>query len=138
MLSRSPSSIEEVSTYAASLARALERNDPAHFLSKASKAVRSGRIFVDWIRNARGATAICPFSTRARPGAPVAVPLAWSELKAGLKPDGFSLEQARARAARRVDPWKGHDTARGRLPAPPASRVTPRAAARPRPAPARG
>jgi bifunctional non-homologous end joining protein LigD len=131
-------SIEEVAAYAAGLARGLERDDPAHFVSKASKAARSGRIFVDWIRNARGATAICPFSTRARPGAPVAVPLAWSELKAGLKPDGFSLEQARARATRRTDPWKGHDTARGRLPAPPASRVTPRAAARRRPAPSRG
>jgi len=47
----------------------------------------------------------------------VAVPLAWSELKAGLKPDGFPLAEARRRLARRRDPWSGYARVRGRLPA---------------------
>jgi bifunctional non-homologous end joining protein LigD len=130
--------IDEVAAYASGLARALEAESPERFIATASKAARGGRIFVDWLRNARGATAICPWSPRARPGAPVAVPLAWSELKAGLQPDGFGLDAARTRAARRSDPWKGYAAAAGRLPAPPASRVSPRARARPRPAPSRG
>src|SRR5262249_33336490 len=129
--------IEEVSAYAAGLARALEAEAPEQYVAQASKAKRGGRIFVDWLRNARGATAIAPFSTRARKGAPVAVPLAWSELKAGLRPDGFGLDAARARAARR-DPGAGDARRAGRLPPPPATRVSPRAPARPRRAPSRG
>jgi bifunctional non-homologous end joining protein LigD len=128
-------SLEQVSAYAEGLARALQAEDPARFIATASKAARGGKIFVDWIRNARGATAICPFSTRARPGAPVAVPLAWSELKAGLRPDGFGLYEARSRALRRRDPWAGYAKTRGRLPGPP---LNPRARARPRRAPSRG
>jgi bifunctional non-homologous end joining protein LigD len=108
--------IEQVSDFAESLARALEAEQPRHFIAKASKAARRGRIFVDWVRNARGATAIAPYSTRARPGAPVAVPLAWEELKAGLKPDGFSIAQVLRRITRR-DPWAGYTRAHGRLPA---------------------
>jgi bifunctional non-homologous end joining protein LigD len=108
--------VAEVSGFAEALARALEREQPARFVAKASKAARRGRIFVDWVRNARGATAIAPYSPRARPGAPVAVPLAWEELKAGLRPDGFSLADVRRRVARR-DPWAGYARVRGKLPA---------------------
>ncbi|HEX5009162.1 MAG TPA: non-homologous end-joining DNA ligase, partial [Planctomycetota bacterium] len=108
--------IAEVSAFAEAMARSLERDEPRRFIAKASKAARQGRIFVDWVRNARGATAIAPYSPRARPGAPVAVPLAWEELKAGLKPNGFGFAQVLRRVARR-DPWAGYERVRGKLPA---------------------
>ena len=108
--------IEQVSGFAEEMARTLEREHPEQFIASASKARRKGRIFIDWVRNARGATAIAPYSTRARPGAPVAMPLAWEELKPGLQPDGFHVEDVLRRLARRV-PWAGYARVRGKLPA---------------------
>ena len=108
--------IEQVSGFAEEMARTLEREHPEQFIASASKARRKGRIFIDWVRNARGATAIAPYSTRARPGAPVAMPLAWEELRPGLQPDGFHVEDVLRRLARRV-PWAGYARVRGKLPA---------------------
>lgn len=54
--------------------------DPLRYVATASKKLRKGRIFIDWPRNGRGATSITSFSVRARPGAPVAMPLRWEEL----------------------------------------------------------
>jgi bifunctional non-homologous end joining protein LigD len=62
-------------------ARALEQADPARFVANMSKARRKGRIFVDYLRNGRGSTAIMPYAARARAGAPVAVPVSWTELR---------------------------------------------------------
>jgi bifunctional non-homologous end joining protein LigD len=61
-------------------AEALSLAEPERFVATMSKAKRKGKIFIDWLRNQRGATAILPYSARARPGAPVAVPIAWGEL----------------------------------------------------------
>lgn len=66
--------------FAKLVAGMMEARAPSRFVAKAAKAKRKGRIFVDWLRNTRGATAIMPWSARARPGAPVAVPLTWPEL----------------------------------------------------------
>ena len=63
------------------IARALEGDDPARFVANMAKAKRKGRIFVDYLRNGRGSTAIMPFSARARAGAPVSVPVSWTELR---------------------------------------------------------
>ena len=63
-----------------------------------SKEKRQGRIFIDWLRNERGATAIAPFSLRARPGAPVAVPVGWDELAHIRKADRFTLDSALERS----------------------------------------
>jgi bifunctional non-homologous end joining protein LigD len=71
---------EEAKTFARSLAEQMERDNPSRFVSTAKKSQRNNRIFVDYLRNSREATAVAPYSTRARDGAPVAVPLAWSEL----------------------------------------------------------
>ena len=62
-------------------AMALEQSEPERFVANMSKAKRVGRIFVDYLRNQRGATAILPYAARARPHAPVAAPVSWEELK---------------------------------------------------------
>lgn len=66
--------------FARRFAEALSLSKPDRFTANMSKAKRAGKIFIDWLRNQRGATAVVPFSARARSGAPVAVPIAWDEL----------------------------------------------------------
>src|SRR3546814_6759008 len=61
-------------------ATALSEAEPERFTATMSKARRKGRIFVDWLRNQRGSTAIMPYAVRARPDAPVAAPVTWDEL----------------------------------------------------------
>jgi len=69
-----------VKDFAQRFALALSENEPDRFVGTMSKAKRKGRIFIDWLRNQRGATAVLPYSARAREGAPVAAPIAWDEL----------------------------------------------------------
>jgi bifunctional non-homologous end joining protein LigD len=76
-----------------------------------SKARRKGRIFVDWVRNIVEATAIASYSVRARPGAPVAFPLAWDELRTLREPPHESLREARLRL-RVPDPWAPFEASR--------------------------
>jgi bifunctional non-homologous end joining protein LigD len=71
----------EVKSFAARFAQALAAAEPERFTAALSKAKRKGRIFIDYLRNQRGATAVLPYVVRARPGAPVAAPVSWSELK---------------------------------------------------------
>ena len=71
----------EVKSFAERFSRALAQAEPDRFTATMSKAHRKGRIFIDWLRNQRGATAIMPYSARARPNAPVAVPVSWQELR---------------------------------------------------------
>jgi bifunctional non-homologous end joining protein LigD len=76
-----------------------------------SKTKRKGRIFIDYLRNGRGNTAIAAFSTRAREGAPVATPVAWSELGPDLLPNRFTVENFVARLDNlKRDPWAGFFT----------------------------
>lgn len=94
----------DVKAFARALARGLEADEPERFLSQASKEKRKGRIFIDWLRNERGATAIAPYSTRAKKGAPLAMPVSWDEL-AGLEAaDIFHVEDMEARM-NAPDPW---------------------------------
>jgi bifunctional non-homologous end joining protein LigD len=76
-------------------------------LAQASKAERRGRIFIDWLRNGRGATAVCSYSLRNRPGAPVATPLSWEELPRVRAPDQFRYDNIRKRlSSLGRDPWQ--------------------------------
>ena len=70
-----------VKDFADRFARALGEAEPTRFVATMSKAKRKGRIFIDWLRNQRGATAVMPYVARARAGAPVAAPVSWTELR---------------------------------------------------------
>jgi bifunctional non-homologous end joining protein LigD len=80
--------------------------DSERYVVQMAKAKRTGKIFIDFFRNDRGATAVAPYSTRARPGAPVAVPLTWSEVTPALVPAHFTVETVPRRlAGLKADPW---------------------------------
>jgi bifunctional non-homologous end joining protein LigD len=114
-IQRGPS-FDEVKAFARSVADRLAKEHPREFVAQMSKARREGRIFVDYLRNARGATAICPYSTRARPGCPVATPLRWEEVTAKLDPAKFDLDTVPKRMKRaKRDPWEGYGKVRQRL-----------------------
>ncbi len=70
----------QVKSFAERFSRAIAEAEPERFTANIRKAQRKGRIFLDWLRNQRGATAVLPYSARAREGAPVAAPIAWEEL----------------------------------------------------------
>ena len=100
---------EEVKSFAKMVADHLVTTIPQRFTSNMSKRVRKGKIFIDYLRNARGATAIAAYSTRAKPGAPVSVPIAWDELSKELPSDYFTVMNVPARLKRlRNDPWEAY------------------------------
>jgi bifunctional non-homologous end joining protein LigD len=84
------------------------QDEPRLLTTNMAKSKRHGRIFLDYLRNGRGATAIASYSVRARPGAPVAVPLRWDELSPALRSDYYSVGTLRRRlSALKADPWQG-------------------------------
>ena len=91
-------------------AEALAKSDPSRFLAVSTLKLRPGKIFVDYLRNSRGATSVASYSLRGRAGAPVALPLAWSQLAALQRGDAFTLRDVPGLlAARKRDPWAGID-----------------------------
>ncbi len=94
----------QVKAFARGFARSIAEEAPDRYVAQASKAKRKGRIFVDWLRNERGATAIAPYSTRARKGAPVAVPVSWDELEGFDAANIFTIADMDDRLAM-TDPW---------------------------------
>ena len=76
-------------------AEALSLAEPDRFIATMSKAKRKGKIFIDWLRNQRGSTAVVPYSARAREGAPVAVPIAWGELGAAKDAHPYSIDDGK-------------------------------------------
>lgn len=90
--------------------------EPRQFTTNIRKTQRDGRIFIDYFRNMRGSTAIAPYSTRARPGAPVSVPLAWDDLASQTTKPDFTLRNVSTWLADDAqDPWHGLVTARQSL-----------------------
>ncbi len=117
-IARGPS-WDAVRGFCDAFAHAMVERAPERYVATMSKAKRPGKIFIDWLRNARGATSVASWSLRARKGAPVAVPLRWEDLGGIPRPAAFDLAAAKQRAARlRKDPWAGFDGMRQDLPEP--------------------
>ena len=91
-------------------------DSPDRYLTKISKAEREGRVFIDYLRNDPTATAVGAYSTRSRPGAPVATPLEWSEVRPGLDPSSFNVRTFPSWLAKlKTDPWADMLKTRRRL-----------------------
>jgi len=100
---------DDIKAFAEAMARTLAADDPDRYLAVMSKAKRKGKIFVDYLRNGRGATAIAPFSTRARAGAPVAWPVNWRNLSKLENAHPVTIDNyADVLKRERTDPWKGY------------------------------
>jgi bifunctional non-homologous end joining protein LigD len=90
---------------------------PDRYVTVMAKSQRHGRIFLDYLRNGFGNTAVAPYSSRAREGAPVAAPIRWEELTPRLRPDQYSVRNlARRLATQRSDPWEGFFELRQQVP----------------------
>lgn len=97
--------------FAKGFAEALSQSEPTRFLATSIKSLRNKRIFVDYLRNGRGATAVASYSLRGRPGAPVAMPIAWSELSKLTRADAFTMKEVPEKLKRRrKDPWADINT----------------------------
>ncbi|WP_251865055.1 DNA ligase D [Achromobacter sp. Marseille-Q4962] len=108
---------DTVKDFSHALASELERVIPERFIASMSKARRRGRIFVDYLRNGNGATAIAAYSARARDGAPVSMPLPWEALDEArdLRGDACNIRNALALAREYGDAWKDYEASRRTL-----------------------
>jgi bifunctional non-homologous end joining protein LigD len=107
---------DTVKDFTGRIAQALTQASPQLYVSTVSKAARKGKIFIDYLRNGRGATFIAPYSTRARDGAPIAVPLDWDELSLQLPPNHFNVRNIEKRLAKlKQDPWHAMTQLKQRL-----------------------
>ena len=106
----------ECLAFSRAVAEALARTEPARFTTTFAKAGRESTILIDYLRNNRTNTSIAAFSTRARPGGPVSMPIRWDELRPRVRPEAFTVNSGARRLSRlRADPWPGYATARQRV-----------------------
>ncbi|MGI0525222.1 DNA ligase D [Rhizobium giardinii] len=96
---------EDAKAFAKALSVRIADQDPDHYIATMSKAKRKGRIFIDWLRNERGATAVAPYSIRARKGGPVATPVTWEELTGLDAANSFHIPDILGRIEDGNDPW---------------------------------
>lgn len=109
---------DQVKAFCGYIAEAMEQESPDKYTANISKAARKGRIFIDYLRNGRGATFIAPYSTRARANAPVAVPLEWDELDGLTAPPSFTIRNLNQRLVTlSADPFERMAKLKQRLPA---------------------
>jgi len=112
-----PTPWERAKIFAKTVAEAMEADQPDRYVATATKAKRNRRIFIDYLRNSREATAVAPYSTRARPGAPVSVPIDWSELNSLKSASQYTVQNLVQRMSRlRKDPWANIGRTRQQLP----------------------
>jgi bifunctional non-homologous end joining protein LigD len=95
----------------------MEADEPDAYVTTMSKQKRTGKVFLDYLRNARGATSVAAYSTRARAGAPVSVPISWDEVRDADPAGGsWTVQNLRERLTKaRRDPWEGYASTRQRL-----------------------
>jgi bifunctional non-homologous end joining protein LigD len=104
---------EDCFTFSRVVAESIASEAPARYTTVMTKAGREDKILLDFFRNRRGSTAIAAFSSRARPGAPVSLPVSWDEIDDRKAVEALTIRTVPARmAARRRDPWQGYDGAR--------------------------
>lgn len=107
---------DDIKDFAHAACEAHARDEPKRLTTNMSKDRRRGRIFLDYLRNSRGATAIASYSTRAHPEAPVATPVRWDELRGSVKSDHYRVDNLQRRlASLKDDPWADFDVARRRI-----------------------
>ena len=107
----------QAKTFARELCARMAADSPQRYVINMAKRVRTGHIFLDYLRNDRTATAVAPLSPRARDGAPVSMPLTWRQARAGLDPSKFTVRTARAMLDR-SGAWEGYsESSRPLLPA---------------------
>ena len=100
---------DDVKDFSRAVAELMVRAAPARYLATMSRKKRAGKVYIDYLRNGRGATFVAPYSTRRRPGAPVSAPLRWDELTARLRPDRYTVGNLGRRLSRlQADPWDGY------------------------------
>ena len=103
-----PAPWNEAKSFAQKIATSMAADMPERYIATATKSDRSKRIFIDYLRNSREATAVAPYSTRARPGAPVSVPIEWSELGSLKSANQYTVRNLMQRLVRQSkDPWAG-------------------------------
>jgi len=108
---------EVLKSFCEGVARDMVDAAPTRYIAEASKAKREGLIFIDWLRNTRGATSVTGWSLRARAGAPVAMPVRWEEIARLKTGAAFDLSKALKRArSLTADPWDGIETLKQSLP----------------------
>jgi bifunctional non-homologous end joining protein LigD len=108
----------QVKAFAKKVAETIASKTPGRYLTRISKAERRGRIFIDYLRNDATSTAVAPYSTRSRYGAPVATPLSWNELSPSLDPATFTIRTVPERLAKLgADAWQKMGNVRQKLPA---------------------
>ena len=105
---------DQVKDFCKAFANLMVEDAPEKYVAIMSKARRRGKIFIDYLRNGRGATAIAPYSTRARPGAPIAMPLSWKDIKA--ERPVFRVKDILKAGKLPPDPWAGMAAVKQKLP----------------------
>jgi len=104
---------DEVKAFTKAVSEKMVAAYPSKYTSKLPKASRKGKVFIDYLRNGRGATSICAYSTRARANAPVSVPLFWEELETDVRGNTYTLRTLPERLEKLPsDPWEGFNQVR--------------------------
>lgn len=102
------SDFEQVRRFTKEAATIMAKREPHMMTSEQRKEKRKGRVFIDYLRNSYGQTAVAPYAIRAKPSAPVATPIEWDELKSKhLTSQSYTIKNIFRRLARKKDPWEG-------------------------------
>ena len=113
-----PAPWDDVKEFCRRVANEMVADSPSQYTATIKKSARNNRILIDYFRNSREATAVAPYSTRARPGATVSVPLSWDELGKQKTPNAFTVLNLRKRLSRTRDPWAAMNKIKQALPQP--------------------